>query len=62
MHADRAHDLQHEYARAEALEVEVERLRAALAEALDPDTEWTPETWARLLAIRDGVAVGQDAS
>jgi hypothetical protein len=32
MHADRAHDLQHEYARAEALEVEVERLREALAE------------------------------
>jgi hypothetical protein len=32
MHADRAQDLRHEHARANALEVEVERLRAALAE------------------------------
>jgi hypothetical protein len=29
-------------------------LQEALAEALDPNTEWTQETWARLLAVRDG--------
>jgi hypothetical protein len=35
-------------------EAQVEQLREALAEALDPNTEWTSSTWARLLAIRDG--------
>ena len=34
----------------------VARLREALAEALDPNTEWTSSTWARLLAVRDGEA------
>lgn len=36
------------------LDAEVERLRAALTEALDPNTEWTSTTWARLTAVRDG--------
>jgi hypothetical protein len=49
-------------ARAEAAEAEVERLRAALAEALDPNTEWTSSTWAWLLAIRDGDYFGHDAA
>jgi hypothetical protein len=43
----------------------VARLREALAEALDPNTEWTSSTWARLLAVRDGDTFldnsGQDA-
>jgi hypothetical protein len=33
LHADRVHDLQHEYARANTAEAEVERLRMELAEA-----------------------------
>lgn len=41
----------------DAAEAEIERLRAALAEALDPNTEWTSSTWARLLAVRDGEAL-----
>ena len=43
-------------------DAEVQRLRAALDEALDPNTEWTSSTWARLLAIRDGDYRGHDAA
>jgi hypothetical protein len=43
-----------EYTRSNAAEAEVARLRETLAEALDPNTEWTSSTWARFLAVRDG--------